>query len=60
MARFVMRLLARVPLRVLHAFGALLGWLMYLASPTYRRQLRGNLLQAGIPPRPRPFSCVSC
>ena len=48
MARFVMRLLARVPLRVLHAFGALLGWLMYLASPNYRRQLRGNLLQAGL------------
>jgi KDO2-lipid IV(A) lauroyltransferase len=48
MARFVMRVLARVPLRVLHAIGALLGWLMYLVSPTYRRHLRGNLLQAGL------------
>jgi Kdo2-lipid IVA lauroyltransferase/acyltransferase len=48
MARFVMRLLARAPLRVLHAIGALLGWLMYLASPTYRGHLRGNLAQAGL------------
>ena len=48
MARFVMRLLARVPLRVLHAIGALLGWLMYFASPSYRRNLRGNLVQAGL------------
>ncbi len=48
MARFVMRLLAGVPLRVLHALGAMLGWLMYLASPTYRRHVRGNLAQAGL------------
>jgi KDO2-lipid IV(A) lauroyltransferase len=48
MARLVMRLLARVPLRVLHALGALLGWLMYLLSPTYRRHLLANLAQAGL------------
>ena len=47
MARLVMRLLAALPLRVLHALGALLGWLMYLLSPTYRRHLRANLAQAG-------------
>jgi KDO2-lipid IV(A) lauroyltransferase len=47
MARFVMRMLAGVPLPALHALGALLGWLAYLASPTYRRHLRQNMAQAG-------------
>ena len=41
------RLLSRLPLSVLHWFGAVLGWLVYLASPSYRRRLRGNLRQAG-------------
>jgi len=45
--RGVLGLYARVPLRVLHALGALLGWAAYLASPSYRRYLRGNLAQAG-------------
>jgi len=43
----LMRLAARLPLRVLHAIGALLGWSIYLASPTYRRHLRSNLKLAG-------------
>jgi len=47
MARALMRLAARLPLAVLHAAGALLGWLIYLASPTYRGHLRANLEQAG-------------
>ena len=47
MARFVMRMLASVPLPALHALGALLGWLAYLASPAYRRHLRQNMAQAG-------------
>ena len=34
------RLLSRLPLSWLHAFGALLGWLTWLLSPTYRRHLR--------------------
>jgi len=51
MARFVMRLLARVPLRALHALGALLGWSIYLGSPTYRRNLRRNMAQAGLSDR---------
>ncbi|QYF94973.1 lysophospholipid acyltransferase family protein [Massilia sp. PAMC28688] len=41
------RLLSRLPLSILHAIGAALGWLVYLASPSYRRRLRGNLVQAG-------------
>jgi KDO2-lipid IV(A) lauroyltransferase len=43
----MMRLAARLPLRVLHALGSLLGWAMYGISPTYRRRLRENLEQAG-------------
>ncbi len=43
----MMPLLARLPLRVLHALGALLGWAMYLLSPAYRARLRANLAQAG-------------
>jgi KDO2-lipid IV(A) lauroyltransferase len=35
------------PLPVLHALGAALGWLVYLASPSYRRRLRSNLALAG-------------
>lgn len=41
------RLLSYLPLRLLHALGAALGWLVYLLSPAYRRRLRGNLEQAG-------------
>ena len=42
------RLLSKLPLRWVHALGAALGWLAYLASPTYRRTLRANLAQAGL------------
>lgn len=41
------RLLSKLPLPVLHALGAALGWLTYLASPSYRRQLKDNLGRAG-------------
>src|SRR5438094_3151911 len=41
------RLLSVFPLPVLHALGAILGWMVYLASPSYRRRLRGNLERAG-------------
>lgn len=41
------RLLARCPLRLLHAVGAALGWLVWLASPTWRRRMRENAQQAG-------------
>jgi KDO2-lipid IV(A) lauroyltransferase len=41
------RLLARMPLGVLHALGSLLGWAIYGISPTYRRHLRDNLAAAG-------------
>jgi KDO2-lipid IV(A) lauroyltransferase len=41
------RLLSTLPLPALHLLGAGLGWLVYLASPSYRRRLRANLRGAG-------------
>ena len=47
-APLIFRLLARLPLRALHAAGAAVGWLTYGLSPRYRRQLRANLKSAGL------------
>jgi len=44
---FLFRTLSVFPLPVLHALGALLGWIVYVVSPSYRRRLRGNLDRAG-------------
>jgi KDO2-lipid IV(A) lauroyltransferase len=44
---FLFRALSVLPLPLLHALGAALGWLVYLVSPSYRRRLRANLEQAG-------------
>ena len=41
------RLLSGLPLPVLHAMGAALGWLVYLASPSYRRRMKDNITRAG-------------
>lgn len=41
------RFLSLFPLRVLHALGAGLGWLVYALSPSYRRRMRENLALAG-------------
>jgi KDO2-lipid IV(A) lauroyltransferase len=41
------RLLAVLPLWLLHVMGATLGWLAFLASPTYRRRFLANARQAG-------------
>lgn len=41
------RLLALLPLPVLHAVGAVLGWVTFLASGTYRRRFLDNVRQAG-------------
>ncbi|HYN12005.1 MAG TPA: lysophospholipid acyltransferase family protein, partial [Burkholderiales bacterium] len=45
--RFLLRLVARLPLPALHRLGSVLGWAMYGMSPTYRRHLRANLARAG-------------
>ena len=41
------RVLAVLPLSLLHAIGAALGWVAFLASPTYRRRFLANARQAG-------------
>jgi Kdo2-lipid IVA lauroyltransferase/acyltransferase len=41
------RAFALLPLPVLHAVGAALGWLSFVASPTYRRRFLHNARQAG-------------
>lgn len=40
--------LSRLPLAVLHAFGAVLGWIVYLASAVYRSRFKANVAQAGV------------
>ena len=45
---FLARWLSRRSLRLLHALGALLGWLAYALSPSYRRRLRENAALAGL------------
>lgn len=50
MSRFpsvILRLIGKLPLPLLHALGTVLGWAIYGISPTYRRNLRANLDQAG-------------
>ncbi len=44
----VMKWCSRMPLAVLHFFGAGLGWAVYLLSPTYRRRCRENLQISGL------------
>ncbi len=41
------RLLSLLPLRLLHALGAALGWVVWLASPGWRRRLAAHAAQAG-------------
>jgi Kdo2-lipid IVA lauroyltransferase/acyltransferase len=45
--RLVLGFLARLPLRLLHRLGTVLGWAMYGISPTYRAHLKRNLARAG-------------
>ena len=45
--RFLLGVLAALPLRLLHGLGTVLGWTLYGMSPTYRGNLRANLAQAG-------------
>ena len=46
--RLLLEWLARRSLRTLHALGAVLGWLGYLLSSTYRGRLRANAERAGL------------
>src|SRR5258708_21749942 len=44
------RLFAALPLWLLHPLGALMGWVAFAASPTYRRRFLANARQAGYGP----------
>ena len=46
---WLFRFLSLWPLRALHGVGAVLGWLVWAASPRYRAQFRANAAQAGVP-----------
>lgn len=48
MLTLLFKLIARMPLAAVHAFGAAAGWLAYALSPRYRARLRANLAQAGL------------
>jgi KDO2-lipid IV(A) lauroyltransferase len=45
---FLLRLVARLPLPLLHRIGAVLGWVVYAVSPRYRRMIARNLDVAGL------------
>jgi KDO2-lipid IV(A) lauroyltransferase len=45
---FLLRLVARLPLPLLHAVGVVLGWAVYLLSSRYRRMIVRNLDIAGL------------
>jgi KDO2-lipid IV(A) lauroyltransferase len=48
MLAILLRLLARLPLRWLHALGAIAGWLVDRASPRYARRITENLAASGV------------
>jgi KDO2-lipid IV(A) lauroyltransferase len=49
----LLRWMSRRSLRFLHAVGAVLGWLTYALSPSYRRRHRANAALAGVTPGQR-------
>ena len=50
---------SKAPLPLLHRIGALLGWVTWCASPTYRRRLAANIAQAGLPTATRRLAVAS-
>ena len=40
--------LARIPLPLMQRLGAVLGWLVWWLSPTYRRNFKANVQAAGV------------
>ncbi|KQU84564.1 lipid A biosynthesis acyltransferase [Variovorax sp. Root318D1] len=44
------RLLARVPMPLMHRLGALLGWIVWWCAPDYRRRFKANAESAGVSP----------
>jgi KDO2-lipid IV(A) lauroyltransferase len=46
--RLLFKVLSFLPLAVLHGFGWVMGWLVFLLSATYRSRLTANARQAGV------------
>lgn len=44
------RLLARIPMPLMHRLGALLGWIVWWCAPDYRRRFKANAENAGFTP----------
>ncbi|AAZ98475.1 lipid A biosynthesis lauroyl acyltransferase [Thiobacillus denitrificans ATCC 25259] len=44
----LLKLIARVPLPLLHSFGILFGWLVYLAPGRHAQRMRDNLSASGL------------
>jgi KDO2-lipid IV(A) lauroyltransferase len=51
----LLRLIGRIPLKRLHAFGAALGWLVYWLVPAHARRLRQNLRASGVCSSPEKY-----
>lgn len=45
---FLFKLLARLPLPVLHSIGIALGWLVYLAPGRHSARMRNNVFESGL------------
>ena len=54
----VLRILGKIPLKRLHAFGAALGWLVYWLAPAHARRLRQNLRSSGVCSSPEEYRRV--
>jgi KDO2-lipid IV(A) lauroyltransferase len=48
MLQGVLKAVSRLPLRWIHALGAVIGWGIYLLSPSYAARLRENLVRSGL------------
>jgi Kdo2-lipid IVA lauroyltransferase/acyltransferase len=54
----ILRLVARLPLRWVHALGGVLGWVAYLSSKVYAQRLRENLLQSRVWSSPEEYEAL--
>jgi KDO2-lipid IV(A) lauroyltransferase len=48
--RLLFKTLSHVPLWLLHTVGWVMGWIAFLASPSYRQRFLSNVRQAGLRP----------
>jgi len=56
MLTLILKLLARLPILILHGTGAVLGWFAWAVDGRYRERLAGNLQQAGVASNRRDYN----